>query len=72
MLRYKIDILTELKNKGFSTYVLRQKNLLGQGDITKLNAGRVLGISGLDRLCELLHRQPGQLLEWVPDPEPET
>ena len=68
MLKYKINVLQELKNRGFSTYILRKRGLFGQGDITKLNNGAVLGINGLNRLCELLKMQPGRILQWIPDP----
>ena len=72
MLRYKIDVLAELKKRGFSTYVLRQKKIFGESTISLLRAGLVSDARVLDRLCELLHRQPGQLVEWVPDPGPEA
>lgn len=36
---YKIDVLAELKNKGYSAYKLRQQNILGQRTIQQLRDG---------------------------------
>lgn len=68
MLKYKRDILQELKKQGFSSYVLTRRGLFGNADIQKMRGGIVSGIVVLDRLCELLHCQPGDILEHVPDP----
>lgn len=70
VLKYKIDPLTELKNKGFTTYKIRRDGLFGGADVQKMLNGEPLGINGLSRLCELLHRQPGEILEWIPDGSP--
>ena len=36
MLRYKIDVLEELKNKGYSSYKLRKEKLMGEAQIQKI------------------------------------
>lgn len=67
MLVYKIDVLNALKEQGYNTYVLRKKNLLGQGTIQALRNGDSIGTKSLDVICELLECQPGDVLEWVPN-----
>ena len=57
-----------LKEKGFTTYKIRQEKLIGQGTLTALKNGT----GGLDaktiaRLCEVLDCQPGDLMEYVKD-----
>lgn len=67
MLKFKIDIMDALKSRGFSTYVIRKKNLLGQKTIADIRAGIVPGIKSIDILCELLTCQPADIIEHVPD-----
>lgn len=57
-----------LKEKGYTTYKIRQEKLIGQGTLTALKNGT----GGLDaktiaRLCEVLDCQPGDLMEYVKD-----
>ena len=40
MLRYKIDVLKELKNNGYSTYRLRNDKLMGEAQIQKIRFRR--------------------------------
>ena len=55
-----------LKEKGYTTYKIRQEKLIGQGTLTAIKNGT----GGLDaktiaRLCEVLDCQPGDLMEYV-------
>ena len=42
-LKYKIDILAALKEKGYSSYRLANEKIMGNGSIQKLRNGEVLG-----------------------------
>ncbi|MBO5627724.1 MAG: helix-turn-helix transcriptional regulator [Aeriscardovia sp.] len=60
-----------LKEKGYSTYKIRQEKLIGQGTLTAIKNGT----GGLDaktiaRLCEKLDCQPGDLMEYVKEEKP--
>ena len=55
-----------LKEKGYTTYRIRQEKLIGQATLHALRKGT----GGLDsktiaRLCEVLDCQPGDLMEYV-------
>lgn len=67
MLKYKIDVLLELKNHGFNTSKIRQEKLLNESALQYIRQGKPVGPVPLDTLCRLLECQPGDLLEWVPD-----
>ena len=55
-----------LKEKGYSTYRIRQKKLIGQGTLTAIRNGTGgLDAKTLSRLCEVLECQPGDLMEYV-------
>lgn len=68
-LQFKIDILEALKNKGYTSYILRKENILSQSTIQKLREGKGLAWDNLERLCALLNCQPGDLIEYVGETE---
>lgn len=65
MIKYKIDVLAELKKAGYSTYRLRQENIFGQRTIQQIRKKEVAYGNTLDKICELLNCQPGDILEYV-------
>ena len=65
MLRYKFDIMNALSAAGYSTYRIRKEKLIGQKSIQDIKDGKVVGISTIETLCELLHCQPGDLIEYI-------
>ena len=71
MIYYKIDVLKELKNKNLTTYSLKKANILGGQTITKLkNNNTDITIKNINRLCELLDMQPGDIIGYKPDTPP--
>ena len=64
-LRFKVNILDALKEKGYTTYTLRKESLLSQSTIQKLREGKGLAWENIERLCALLDCQPGDLIEYV-------
>lgn len=70
-IKYKFEILAELKKAGYSTYRLKQENIFGQQTIQKMRTGEVVYGTTLEKLCELLDCQPGDILEYVRPNEPE-
>ena len=67
---YKKEIVSALKDAGYSTYKLRQEKLFGERTIQKLRDGEIVNAENLALLCKLLKCQPGDLLEYVPDEIP--
>lgn len=65
MLKYKIDVLEELKGKGYSTYKLRKEKLIGEAQIQKIRDGELASKETLNTICKLLNCQPGDILEYV-------
>ena len=62
---YKVNILQSLKDKGFSSYRLRQEKLLGQATIQKLRDNEPVSWENIATVCKLLHCQPGDIIEFV-------
>ena len=69
MLKYKIDVLSALKAAGYNTTVLRREKLLGENAIQYIREGKPVGAKALDSICRLLQKQPGDILEYLPDKE---
>ena len=66
-IRLKTDILSLLKEAGYTTYKLRQEKLLGERAIQKLRTGDLPSWNELNTICALLNKQVGDLVEYIPD-----
>ena len=64
-IRYKVDILAELKKKGYSSTRIREEKLIGQSYLQQLRRGELVSWKTLDTICALLGCQPGDLIEFV-------
>ena len=65
MLKYKIDILEELKKKGYTSYKIRKDKLIGEAQLTKIRSGEIASKETLNTICKLLNYQPGDILEYI-------
>lgn len=69
MIRNKIDIVTELKSVGYTAYRLRKERIFGERTMQKFRDGGIPSPAELDKICEILGMQPGDILEYIPDSE---
>lgn len=67
MIRYKIDVLSALKNIGYSTYKIQKEKVFNQSQLQQIRDNKILAQDALNKLCSLLGCQPGDILEYVPD-----
>lgn len=65
MLKYKINVLEELKENGYTTYKLRKDKLIGEAQIQKIRDGEIASKETLNTICKLLNCQPGNVLEYI-------
>lgn len=66
MIRYKVDVLEELKKAGYSTYRIRKEKLFGERTLQTFRTGAFIASgNNLETLCRLLSKQPGDLIEYV-------
>ena len=66
-IRYKIDVMAELKKKGYTSNRIRDEKLMGQSYLQQLRHGELVSWKAIDVICKLLECQPGDLLEDVKD-----
>lgn len=64
MIRYKINVLEALKEKGLTTYKLRQDNLISESTVMKLRKSEMVGLKPLGQLCELLGCDIGDIIRY--------
>ena len=64
-IRYKIDVLAELKKNGYSSTRIREEKLIGQSYLQQLRHGELVSWKAIDVICSLLDCQPGDLIEYV-------
>jgi len=63
-LKFKIDVLTALKEKGYTTYQIRKQKLLSESTVQKLRNNIAVSWDNLETLCRLLHCQPSDLIKY--------
>ena len=64
-IRYKVDIMASLKEKGYSSTKIREDKLIGQSYLQQIRHGELVSWKTLDTICALLECQPGDLVEYV-------
>lgn len=69
MLTYKIDVLETLKESGYNTTRLRKEQIIGESSIQLLRKGEMVGIKTLEKICDILDMQPGNIIKYVEDTE---
>lgn len=62
---YKIDVLAELRKKGYTQNRIREEKLIGQSYLTQIRHGELVSWKTLDTICRLLGCQPGDIVEYT-------
>jgi len=63
--KYKIDILSALKDAGYSSTRIRNERIMGQATLTQIRHGELVSWKNIEIICRLLHCQPGDIVEYV-------
>jgi putative transcriptional regulator len=67
MFEYRIDVIAELQEAGYTQYRLKKEKLMGDATLQDLRSGKIVGIKTLETICRLLDCQPGNIIRYVPD-----
>lgn len=68
-IKYKVDIIAELKKAGYNTSTIRKEKIMGEAMLQKIRSGQMPSWAVLETLCTLLRCQPGDLIEFIDDAE---
>ena len=60
-------LLKLLEEQGITSYTVKKAGTVGQATWKKIHEGGNIDTRTLNALCALLNRQPGDLLEYIPD-----
>lgn len=66
-IKYKVDVLKLLKEKGYNTTRIRKEHIMGELMLQKIRKGQMMSWNTLDIVCNILDCQPGDLLEYKRD-----
>ena len=66
-IRYKIDIMAALKEKGYPSTRIRDEKLIGQSYLQQIRHGELVSWKTIDTICKLLECQPADIIEYIPD-----
>lgn len=67
MVRYKFNLLEALREAGWSQNKLMDQKIFSSGTLQYMRYEKLIGWKSIDKVCALLHCQPGDIFEWVPD-----
>lgn len=66
-LRYKVDVLEELKKRVIKTNKLRKEILLSEGVVQALREKKPISWANIEKICSLLQRNIEDILEYTPN-----
>ena len=66
MIRYKKNVMEELKERGYSSTRIRREKILSDSTMQRLRRGELIGLDAVNSICIILRCQPGDILEVAP------
>lgn len=69
MYKYKIDVMKELSERGFTSTRMRKEKILSEATMQNLRKGKGITTDTLNTICVILRYQPSDVLEIVPTDE---
>ncbi len=69
MLVYKFDIITKLKEQGYTTYQIRKEKIFSESTLQKFRRKQMVSTENLDTICRIFNMQPADVIEYIPDEE---
>lgn len=60
-------LIETLKERNITFTELRTKLILSNTTVARINKNQVISLEVIDRLCDYLELQPGDILEFVPE-----
>ena len=69
MIKYKIDVMHALKDRGFTSTRCRKEKILPESTMQRLRHNEPVGMEALNTICIILGCQPADIIEIVPTKE---
>ncbi|KAB3534422.1 helix-turn-helix transcriptional regulator [Alkaliphilus pronyensis] len=62
-------LMDQLNRKEISKGDLQSMTGISSATVAKLSAHKTVSLDVIDKICQALNCQPGDIMEYVPDPE---
>ena len=69
MFSYKIDILKELSNRGYTSTKIRKEKILSEATMQNIRKGKGITTDTINTICIILRCQPSDIIEITPTDE---
>lgn len=69
MIRYKVEVMKELKKNGYTAGICRRNKILSESTMTHFRRGEEVDWFALNKVCLILGCQISDILEVVPTEE---
>lgn len=69
MWKYKIDILKELSNRGYTSTKMRKDKIMSEGTMQHIRNGKGISMDTLNTICLILRLEPSDVVEIIPTDE---
>ena len=66
LIRYK-NVLEQLKDAGYSTYVIKTTKVIGQASMQAIRNNKPVNLSTIDTICQLTGKRIEEIVEILPD-----
>lgn len=60
-------LLKIFEERGINTYTIKKEGIIGQASWKKIHEGGHIDTRTIEKLCEYLKCQPGDIIEYVED-----
>lgn len=64
-LEWRVDVLSLLKEHGYTTYRLRKEKIFAESTVQKLRNKELINWQDVEKICEITGKQPGKLIWYV-------
>ena len=52
-MKYKVDVIATLKEKGYNTSTIRKEKIMGEAMLQKIRSGQMVSWATLETICSL-------------------
>ena len=61
------DVVEKLKQKGYTTYAIRETGILSEGTMQSIREGKPVSLKTIDKICQILHCPIEEVVQIKPD-----
>lgn len=65
-------LLSIFEEKGITSYTIKKEKIIGQATWKKIHENGHIDTRSIESLCKYLNCQPGDIMEYVPDNDPNS